>query len=462
MLWRRNRTLASNNGRPRYMNPTFNNNLPKPRRRRWIKAIIISLIILIIGSMGWVGYAGFRAIRNITSGSKDNSIWHFLKNPKGSQLSGERDGRINILLIGIGGKNHPGGTLADTVILLSIKPKEKKAAMVSIPRDLYVPIAGNGYGKINSAHSYGESKPGQTGGGATVLKKTVSDVFDVPIHYYIRADFAGFQKLVDSLGGVTIDVPKAINDPFYPDSKMIGYTTFRISKGTQTIDGATALKYARSRHSTSDFDRAKRQQQLLVAIKDKALSAGVLSNPKKLVDIFNILGDHIRTDLSIQELEHLVQLSKDFNSNNISQTVLDNGPDGPLVASTGSGGYYLKPKTGNYRELQRIVQQVFNTDSDKSKQATIEVRNATGQSGIASKVSKELTDYGYTATYSTTVQAAARETVLYDYTNGDKKFTTDFLTKKYDAQVVTKTSTTTAGSDYVLILGTSYLTSANQ
>lgn len=434
----------------------------KPKKKVW-KFVVLGIFLVIFGIGSWFGFSSWRAIKNITAGSHEKtSLFKLLSNNKVEKLTGENKDRINILLIGVGGKGHPGGTLADTIMLMSIKPKEKQVAFLSIPRDFYAKLPDGSYGKINSVHSYGEMYYKKTGGGPVALSKTVAEITGQPVDYYIRGDFLGFKKIVDTLGGVTVNVDKALYDPYYPDERMVGYAPFKIKKGIQQMDGTTALKYARSRESTSDFDRARRQQQVMVAIKDKAGSLGILSNPKKIVDLINVLGDHIYTNFSLDELTRLISIAKDVDSTKIKQVVLSNASDGLLVSSSGtSAGYVLKPKTGNYLQIQQLSKDIFLDDSTKqtaqSENASVEVQNATGLSGQATEVAKVLTGYGYKADPYLQILNPVAETVLYDYSAGTKKQTAQFLTNKFNARKIEKKPVDTSTTDFVLILGTDYL-----
>lgn len=439
---------------------------PRNSKKKLWKYIILGFFLLIITTGAWIGYTSWQAIKNITSGSsKKTSFFQFLGNNRSAKLEGENKDRINILLIGMGGKGHKGGTLSDTIILMSIKPKENKVAFLSIPRDFYAKLPNGSYGKINAVHSQGEAK--KTGGGAIELSKSVSQITGQPVEYYIRGDFEGFKKIVDTLGGVTVNVEKEIYDPYYPDERLVGYSPFRIKSGIQVMNGPTALKYARSRETTSDFDRAKRQQQLIVAMKDKATSIGIVGNPKKIVDLIKTVGDHLLTNFSPDELVRVVEVTKNVDNNKIKQVVLTNGPDGVLTSSSGGpAGYVLKPKTGDYSQIQQIAKNIFELNSEKkvanSDNSSIEVQNATGQSGYASDVARVLTGYGYKASPYLQTVTPISETVIYDYTKGKKKQTAEFLTNKFNARKIEKTSTTETNTDFTLILGTDYLTLLKQ
>lgn len=459
MFWIRKKRehIVDNNGNLIQCQDSVVNEIIKPKRKPYKKTLIIVGIIL-FAIVAWIGVGAFAAVskiitKNLSGGSPFLS---FLGEVDPNALKGEGDGRINILAIGIGGSGHPGGQLADTIMVASIDPKNKKIALLSIPRDLYVKIPGYGDGKINTAHSTGVQYFSQTGGGPALLKETVSEILDLPIHYYIRMDFQGFVKLVDSLGGVTVNVEKAINDPYYPDKYMKGYEPFYLAAGSQKLNGTVALKYARSRETTSDFDRAARQQQLLVAMKEKTLSLGVLTNPKKISEIMKILGDHLRTDLQIQEMERLISLLKDVDTSTIVSKVLDNSPDGPLISSSNGNGYYLVPKTGNFKQIQRIAHEIFSDPYLTDEKARIQVLNGTGQVGAAKEVQDTLVSYGYNIVNIDTNSTEISQTIIYDYSGGKKPVTLEYLKNRFNAQVKNQPQGQN-GFDLTLILGKDYL-----
>ncbi len=376
------------------------------------------------------------------------------------KLQGEGDGRVNVLLIGIGGDKHPGGKLADTIMVASFDPKNKEAALLSLPRDLYVPINGNGSAKINAAHAYGEQNSKKFGSGPAVLKKTVADILDLPIHYYIRVDFTALEKIVDTLGGVTVDVERPINDQLYPADNMIDYAPFRLAAGSQTLNGKTALKYARSRHASggegSDFARARRQQKLLSAIKSKALSLGILTNPKKISEIIGILGSHIKTDLTLKEMERFMQIWKSVDESKIITKVLDNGPGGPLIASSGDErGYILLPRAGDFSEIQQIAHEIFTDPYLREEKASIAVVNATGTTLAGQQVMQQLKSYGYQVTDITLKnQEKSKSTQLIDVTQ-KKPYTKKFLESRFKTKAIVKKDSASS-YDLILTVGSDY------
>ena len=210
-----------------------------------------------------------------------SAIKNFLFKPN-NVMDGQKEDKINILVMGMGGANHDGGYLSDTNIIISIKPSTNEVAMISIPRDMSVDIEGYGWTKINFAHAYGEMK--KKGYGGEFARKTFEKNLNIQIPYYFTVDFQAFADIINAVGGVTVDVPRSFIDYSYPDNNY-GYQTVNFQQGIQEMNGDRALIFSRSRHGTngeaSDFARAKRQQLVIAALKEKLLSAGTYLNPIK-------------------------------------------------------------------------------------------------------------------------------------------------------------------------------------
>lgn len=419
-------------------------------KRDWRKILFGFLSGFFLTLVLWFGGNLLLASKKIFVENIDGKAPWFLPTTN-TQLKGEGDGRINILLLGIGGGNHPGANLTDTIMLASIDPINKKLSLLSIPRDLYVNIEGVGKSKINYAHSYGEANPNTTGGGPALVKKTVSKILDLPIHYFVRMDFDGFVKLVDAVGGVDIYVEKPISDPYYPAPDMKKYDPFYITAGQHHMDGKLALKYVRSRETTSDFDRSARQQKFIEAFFKKALSLNVLTNPKAITSIISILGNHLKTDLSLWEIERLIRLAKDID-NNISMKVLDSS-SGLLVASSGASGYYLVPKSGDFKEIQKFVHEFLTEPYLEQEIAKIEIQNGTGKDGVAQSIAQLLKSYGYQVVKITTAPKIYPKTTIYDYTGGKKPVTLALLQKRLNAKDVKITKIDGGNIDLLVILG---------
>jgi LCP family protein required for cell wall assembly len=433
----------------------------RKNKKRKIKGIIITTVvvaILLVG--GFFGLSAYKSIKNIFADDGSGIFSLFNGNGRTQYLKGEANGRINVLLLGVGDKGHDGETLSDTIIMASYDTKTKAVAMFSLPRDLYVQIPGNGYKKINEAHAYGESNK-STDGGPAVARETVQKVVDQTIHYYVRVDFSGLLELVDALGGVTVDVENTFCDYAYPTERKGDTSKVCFDKGKQNMNGTKALQYSRSRHALgvegSDFARSKRQQRLLVAIKEKAFSSSTLMNPKKLLDIVTTLGDHIKTDASMSDMTRVIELAKGVDTGNIINKNFDNSPEGMLVSSSDTAaGYILKPITGNFKAIQAVIKNIFSQVVMREEKASIALYNGTYNTGLAKRLAESMTKDGYTITTSadSTVKNVTK-TIIVDYTDGKKPATIAALEDMFGVKAVKETSSTptfdikvTVGKDY--------------
>jgi LCP family protein required for cell wall assembly len=235
--------------------------------------------------------------------------------------------RVSILLLGIDERaNQTGPWRTDTLIALRLDPVARTAAGLSIPRDLWVNIPGlEQSGKINTAHFLGDATQ-YPGGGPALALATVQALLDVPMQYYVRVNFSAFEKLIDLIGGIDVDIPAPINDPLYPDSGY-GYEPLYIPAGRIHLDGRLALKYARTRHGLlGDFERMPRQQQVLLAVRDKLVQGDLLPNlVTQAGPLFQTLGESIQTNLTLEQLVQLIQLGAQLEPARLQlQTI---GPD---------------------------------------------------------------------------------------------------------------------------------------
>ncbi|NLF00522.1 MAG: LCP family protein, partial [Anaerolineales bacterium] len=222
--------------------------------------------------------------------------------------------RVNILLLGIDQRDYEEGPWrTDTMIVLTIDPVTMTGGVLSIPRDLWVPIPGYNEARINTAHYFGDVYD-YPGGGPALAVQTVEYNLGVPIHYYVRANFTAFEKIVDLIGGIDVVVPEEINDPKYPDRNSPGYDPLYIPAGRQHLDGEMALKYARTRYSPgADFDRAKRQQQVLDAILYRVTSLDMLPDlALKAPQLWQTLEGAVETDLSLEQIIALANLASEI------------------------------------------------------------------------------------------------------------------------------------------------------
>ena len=465
----------------RYNRTVSRTTKPKSKTVRWILFLIVAVIIC-LGV--WTGSVVFNSLNKVTAGSGKNSLLQLFS--LNSKLQGEDEGRTNILLLGKGGDNHPGGNLTDTMEVMSIDWKNNKIAFISVPRDLWVQIPGfTTYSKINAANYYGDQNYKTTGGGGKEASLIIGQILGIPIHYSVTIDFQGFKEIIDKVGGVDIYVDKAISDPFYPAADMIRYDTFYITVGQHHLDGETALKYARSRETTSDFDRARRQQQIIAAAKQKLISAQTLANPIKITDLLNIVGNHFRTNLTIGEIKTLWDKTQNIDTANAINYVFDTSPTSPLIGlSSDERGYIIIPKRGigNYTDMQYIGKNIFNlTPAElaqsysvspqaqaemKPKTATspsvstglpkIEIANATSETNAAANLSKTLKAEGYNVAGTSNINDVYRQTTVYscaNSTNTSLGQTVKNLTSELKA--VSKSKTNCTGFDIQVVIGQS-------
>jgi LCP family protein required for cell wall assembly len=274
------------------------------------------------------------------------------------------ENRINILLLGIDRRNGNGWAhRTDTIIVISVDPDNKTVGMMSIPRDLQISIPGRSDDRINSANVWGYNDK-YPGGGPALLMRAIEVSFGIDIDHYVMVDFEAFVQIVDILGGIDVDVPKTLHDERYPDPKPgdpHAFKTIHYDAGWQHLDGQQALEYARSRMSTSDFDRAKRQQQILVAIRNKALSLKLLTRFSSLV---KTLADNYQTDMTSQEMVALARLVPAIDTGNMKQLVIQK----PMV-------YGYKREDGAAVQLPKwdlirpAVDELFGTSGSQAAEA---------------------------------------------------------------------------------------------
>ncbi len=294
-------------------------------------------------------------------------------------LPGERDGRTNILLLGKANEKTAGQNLTDTIMIVSFDFSRKKIALLSLPRDLYVQIPGTQtFTKLNALYQLDRGNDTE----ADTVKQAVSIITGLPIHAFATLDYDGFINIVNLVGGVSVYVDQDLFDPHFPGPNY-SYETFAIKKGWQDLDGATALKYVRERHSDpeGDFGRAKRQQTILSAIKKKAFSLKTILNPIAISDIIDTLGTHIRTDLSLENMQSLIGLADEFDTTNISTAVVDAWKKDSLLrvshVPVGSVAMFvLLPRTGDWSETRELARNIFDLDATKSRQEAINAEDA--------------------------------------------------------------------------------------
>lgn len=375
-------------------------------KKKWLKiAIIIVCLLAIVGGLfAWKTGSLFGKISS--NGNILGSLTRMIPGVN-NEIKGEKEGRINILLLGMRGEELTGGgLLADTIMVASISPADNKISLFSIPRDLYVKDPGtDSRSKINAVYAYGEEK--RKGGGMEDMKTVISEIVGQPIGYALAINFKGFTDLVNAVGGIDVDLKQPFeesmqfNEEHVCDSTVFTKPTgkfenktvrtptgririveqyplctnpntecggdFKLPAGKQTLNGDQALCYARSRKTTSDFDRAKRQQLVIQKIKEKALSLGTLTDFNKVSGIMDSLGNNVRTDMQAWEIKKLYEIESKMNNPQMTQRVLENTEEGLLYnpEQRPETGYILLPIGDNYDRIQELFKKIFSAPIQK-------------------------------------------------------------------------------------------------
>lgn len=409
------------------------------RRRFFYSPIIVALLFVASFTYGRFSYSRssvmtFEEWKTIPLLSQVRQLIH----SPDRKLIGEKEDRVNILLLGMGGEGHEGPYLTDTIMVASIRPSDNHVALLSIPRDLLVPVPDHGWRKINSANAFGELT--EHGRGGDYARKLVANLLGVDIPYYVRIDFSAFTNIIDSVGGIDVYVDTSFTDRTYPTEDYLTQT-ISFEEGWQHMDGDTALKYARSRHGSagegSDFARATRQQKVLAALKKKFLSLRTYRNPSVITNTLASLQAHVTTNINIGEMLRLVKMAQSIDAElDVSHLVLDDSTSSPLTARIVNGAYVLVPKNNDWEVLRTVAADVFALATEEElpedtevppmplaieDPGRIEIRNGTGRSGLARTTAGELAELGLRVVKIGNADSFSyTQTTIYDLTGGKK------------------------------------------
>jgi polyisoprenyl-teichoic acid--peptidoglycan teichoic acid transferase len=346
--------------------------------------------------------------------------------------------RITVLVMGVDNRPDEPVARTDSIMVVTVNPATGSTGMMSLARDLWVHVSAlNRYAKINTVHVWGELN-NFPGGGPAMLKSTVSELVGYPVDYYVRMNFDGFRQIVDLMGGVDIDVPKAIDDPLYPDDAY-GYDPLHIPAGRQHMDGKLALKYARTRHADSDYYRESRQQQVIVALKQKVTQPGALGALlPRIPGLAIAMANSIQTDMPVDKVISLARVLDSANLQSPTRVVVDNTFGTESTDAT--RGFVLTPDMVMLRAAAANVfteatpeQLAERTNREKlqAESARVVVLNGSNEAGLASRLTTSLSTAGITVTsVGTADRKDYAETWLVTY--GDAMPNTrEALIKKY-------------------------------
>jgi LCP family protein required for cell wall assembly len=382
------------------------------KRMNLLKRILVILFAILCGAILFAETAKALVSLRILN-------FHSIINIAGSTLPTDSYGHTNILLLGRGDANHDGIDLTDTMMIASIDAKSTHSVvMLSIPRDLYLLQTQHmGQGRINTMYRDYKAKliaqgTDRSEASQDAMKEVALELgkaLGIQIHGTMILDFSGFTEAVDAIGGVDVVVTKELIDTQYPANET-DYKSIDIPAGPQHFDGETALEYARSRHSTSDFDRSRRQQQIIQAVETKIKTQGVLTKPNEILSLLNILKNHVETTLNVRDLLSLANLGGQINQQNILSLQL-NDQNGLYNTIPTAGGFLYTPPRDQFKgasvllpvsipampitwkQIDTLVQMLVNERTAYIDRTPIEVLNAGAKPGSSRKLANELTRY---------------------------------------------------------------------
>lgn len=446
---------------------TVPGNLQKERRPRSAKRLLKRLVLafgafVLLGGL-WFGLRFYKDIAKLTGNSNPLSLLNVF-HPASLR---NQDGRVNILVAANSADDvgHNGANLTDSIMVLSVNTKNNTALMLSIPRDLWVNIPGAGHSKINAAYP---------DGGMDALQQVVQDNLGLTIDYHALVNYGAFRDLVDSVGGITItiqsDDSRGIYDPSLDYTSRHCCALAKYPNGPVTLNGKQALNLARARgdaygsygYSQSDFTRTMYQRKMLVAVKDKAVQPSVIANPFKVSGLVDAVGNNVKTDLQLNEVETLFTYMKKIDDNKIDSYNINTlkGKGTTMLANytTPDGQSALIPAAGidNFDDIQQQIQKIFTSDPVTKEGATTVVLNGTETTGLAMAQENKLIGKGMTVAVGDAPATQATTTII-DNSGGEMPNTLAYLKSYYKATVVADKSLTRTypSADFIVILGQS-------
>jgi LCP family protein required for cell wall assembly len=455
------------------------------KKRRIIKWIIILFVVGLLAAGGWLAYKTLTAGGNVFKGSLLGLI-------QNKPLKQDENGRSNILVLGTSEDDpgHQGANLTDSIMILSVDQKNKNAYMISIPRDLEVKYGEaclSGYqGKINVYYSCVGGGTDDLNATREALTKTanfVGDIVGLDIQYGVNVNYTVMRELVSAVGGITVTIesrdPRGQMDANFdwkcgatraqrlkncpPNGHFIDYPN-----GPVNLDAEHALYLAQARGDVlnygfeqSNFDREKNQQKIVKAIREKALSAGVLTNIGKVTNIIDALGNNLRTTFEADEVQTLVTLAKDIKNEDIkSISLIDEDGKNPPVMNGNA-----QPTAGVYQfdELRAYIKKKLTSNPITREEASVVVLNGSATAGVAKTEGDKLTALGFIVSEMDNAPEGTYAPVeIYQIGDG-KTATKEKLESLFGVKVKTTPVpfTVTEGTNFVVIFGKARAATSN-
>lgn len=433
-----NRINYSSSNNPKLINTpgTKPRKAKKPFKKR-LKRYLLILLVLVILTIGGYLYSLAQTASKVFHGNVFSTFTSLFGS---TTLNGESTGRVNILLAGYQGNSSIEGALTDSIMVVSINTKNNTAFTFSIPRDFYLNVPGIGDEKINAANDNSSfHQSGYFKGGIGQLQKTIEQDLNIPINYYALINYNAFEQAVNAVGGITVNIqspdPRGLYDPNV--NKAHGGPLI-LPNGLVHLNGLSALALALARGDSpysygfplSDINRTQHQRQMLIALEQKALSSGTLTNPVTISKLFNAIGNNVSTNLNLPDVIKLAQLAHSINLNNISSYGLSYGGTNPLLKSTFIAGQdQLIPTIGldNFSQIQHYYLQITSTNPVVKENASIVILNGSNMANLAKNEETILNKAGLNTTYIGNASAQYNNSMLIDLSGGTKPNTLTYL-----------------------------------
>jgi LCP family protein required for cell wall assembly len=401
---------------------------PKPKRFPYVWVIVGVVALVLVSGLFWAISRAFSTIQSVQQEDPRPRATPQVAIVNGTPVtdntpppvSASLGQPLNILLIGVDKRPiNDDGVRSDTLIVVHLDPQERWASMLSIPRDSVVNVPHLGTSKINAAFSYGytyaEDIYGRgtdpDAGGGALAAQAVEEFLGVPIDYVAQVDFNGFEQIVNAIGGVMLDIERPLLDSEYPTDNF-GVERVYIPAGLQVLDGRHALIYARSRHSSNDFDRSRRQQQVLKALLNQVRERGVLENAAALPAWTDVLAKNVRTTLPLTDLtmlNSLANFAQNLSGDRIVQLSI-NPNDVAVDFEDGSDIYW------NAQDVQNQVKRwLAGPNAANIENSKVQVLNGAAVQGIAGQVSQYLTAQGFDVLTPSNAPYVFEQTMIFDY-----------------------------------------------
>lgn len=417
----------------------------KPKGRRVLKWLVAIVAVLFLGFGVFVAVRGAGILDKIFIGQNKNVFQRLgdiiSGQTGGSKLEGESDGQVNVLLLGIGGPGHDGPYLSDTIILAQLRPGDKKANLISIPRDYLVNTKEIGQRKINAvfAESYQKNQDWDKAGAS--IREVVEKMSGQEIPYFAVIDFNGFEKTIDLLGGIDVQIDRTFTDYTFPNDKEGYIPAVTFKEGHENMNGERALIFARSRHAAggegSDFARSLRQQKIIHAAKQKVVSLNIVADAGKINELFTIIGEHFHTNMSPGQMLRAYNLTKDFGEGQVTSMNLD--PEGGIICPQTleeSGAFVLTVCPGKTsKDVQDYFKNSFSTGQLTAEKAIVWLADSSTTGRLYKAAETELNNAGLTVYKVIYGGKPLSQSVVYSVNN--KPTTAEYIAKALDASPVT-------------------------